>query len=243
VDKEQLERFAEPPEVLLDPGDYTLRIEEVQIADDRLSIRPLCMVVGGDSDGKKVCPETYDFHEGGENAAAIRNLYGWGVSEQELMSTGGDVTSIGALLEGRLGRVSLQQRESGIGEVVNTAQCSRLAILSRRARPSSEAGTSGSLVAAVASVSRNTSQAYGRPMSELARQARGGAPYRANVVLSPRKARSESALPWETEDHRRSARRPCAQLLCCEPVGDRKCCRRSRSRDRGPVWSQVPRLA
>ena len=117
---EQLGRFAEQPEVLLDPGDYTLRIEEVQIAPDLLSIRPLCMVVGGDADGKKVCPETYDFHEGGENAAAIRNLYGWGVSEQELMSTEGDVTSIGALLEGRLARVSLQQRESRIGEVVNT---------------------------------------------------------------------------------------------------------------------------
>ena len=120
MNREQLERFAEQPEVLLDPGDYTLRIEEVQIAQDLLSIRPLCMVVGGDADGKKVCPETYDFHEGGENAAAIRNLYGWGVSKQELMSTGGDVKSIGALLEGRLGRVSLQQRESRIGEVVNT---------------------------------------------------------------------------------------------------------------------------
>jgi hypothetical protein len=120
VDREQLERFAEQPVVLLDPGEYTLRIEEVQIAQDRLSIRPLCIVVGGDSDGKKVSPETYDFHEGGENAAAIRNLYGWGVSEQELTSTGGDVKSIGALLEGRLGRVSLQQRESKTGEVLNT---------------------------------------------------------------------------------------------------------------------------
>ena len=28
--------------------------------------------------------QTYDFHEGGENAAEIRNLYGWGVSEQEM---------------------------------------------------------------------------------------------------------------------------------------------------------------
>ena len=120
MDREQLERFAEQPVVLLDPGDYTLRIEEVQIAEDRLSIRPLCIVVGGDSDGKKVCPETYDFHQGGENAAAIRNLYGWGVSKQELMSTGGDVKSIGALLEGRLGRVPLQQCESKSGEVVNT---------------------------------------------------------------------------------------------------------------------------
>jgi hypothetical protein len=36
------------------------------------------------------------------------------------MSTDGDVKSIGALLEGRLGRVSLQQRESETGEVVNT---------------------------------------------------------------------------------------------------------------------------
>jgi len=120
VDGKRLERFAEQPVVLLDPGEYTLRIEEVQIAEDRLSIRPLCIVIGGDSDGKKVCPETYDFHEGGENAAAIRNLYGWGVSEQELTSTGGDVESIGALLEGRLGRVSLQQCESKTGEVVNT---------------------------------------------------------------------------------------------------------------------------
>jgi hypothetical protein len=120
VDPEQLERFAEQPEVVLDPGEYTLRIEEVQIAGDRLTIRPLCIVVGGDADGKKVCPETYDFHEGGENAAAIRNLYGWGVNAQELTSTGGDVKSIGALLEGRLGRVSLQQGESSSGEVVNT---------------------------------------------------------------------------------------------------------------------------
>ena len=119
MDEEQLERFAEQPEVVLDPGVYTLRIEEVQIAQDRLSIRPLCIVVGGDSDGTKVCPETYDFHEGGENAAAIRNLYGWGVSKQELMGTGGDVNSIGALLEGRRGRVSLQRRESRTGEVVN----------------------------------------------------------------------------------------------------------------------------
>jgi hypothetical protein len=120
VDKEQLERFAQQPVILLDPGDYTLRVEEVQIARDNLSIRPFCMVVGGDSDGRKVCPETYDFHEGGENAAAIRNLYGWGVSEQELLSTGGDVKSIGGLLDGRLGRVSLQQRENEAGELVNT---------------------------------------------------------------------------------------------------------------------------
>jgi hypothetical protein len=120
VDREQLERFAQQPVVVLDPGEYTLRIEEVQIAEDRLSIRPLCIVVGGDSDGKKACPETYDFHEGGENAEAIRNLYGWGVSQQELMSTDGDVKSIGALLEGRLGRVSLQQCEGNGGEMVNT---------------------------------------------------------------------------------------------------------------------------
>jgi hypothetical protein len=119
VDSE-LERFAEQPVVLLDPGEYTLRVEEVQIAEDRLTIRPLCVVVGGDFDGKKVCPETYDFHEGGENAEAIRNLYGWGASEQELMSTGGDVKSIGALLEGRVGRVSLQQCQSKSGELVNT---------------------------------------------------------------------------------------------------------------------------
>ena len=106
--------------VLLAPGEYTLRIEEVQIAPDRLSIRPLCIVVGGDSDGKKACPETDDFREGGENAAAIRNLYGWGVSEQELTSTDGDVTSIGALLEGRVGRVVLQQCDNEVGEVINT---------------------------------------------------------------------------------------------------------------------------
>lgn len=120
VDEDQLERFAAQPEVLLDPGEYTLRIEEVDIAENRLTIRPLCVVVGGDYDGKKVCPEIYDFREGGENAAAIRNLYGWGVSEQELMSTDGDVKSIGALLEGRLGRVSLQQSKSNTGEMVNT---------------------------------------------------------------------------------------------------------------------------
>jgi hypothetical protein len=120
VNSEPLERFSEQPVVVLDPGEYTLRIQEVDIAEDRLSIRPLCIVVGGDSDGKKVCPETYDFHEGGENAAAIRNLYGWGVSEQELTSTGGDVKSMGALLDGRLGRVSLQQGENEMGELVNT---------------------------------------------------------------------------------------------------------------------------
>lgn len=120
MEREQPERFAEQPVVLLDPGEYTLRVEEVQLTDDRLSIRPLCIVVGGDADGKKVCPETYDFHEGGENAAAIRNLYGWGVSAQELTSTGGDVKSIGALLEGRIGRVSLEQCANKIGEVVNT---------------------------------------------------------------------------------------------------------------------------
>ncbi|MGO9487436.1 MAG: hypothetical protein ACLQBB_00215 [Solirubrobacteraceae bacterium] len=120
MDGERLERFAEQPVVLLDPGEYTLRIEEVQLAEDHLSLRPLCVVVGGEADGQKVCPETYDFHEGGENAAAIRNLYGWGVTEQELMSTGGDVSSIGALLEGRLGRVSLQQRTDQSGEMVNT---------------------------------------------------------------------------------------------------------------------------
>ena len=36
------------------------------------------------------------------------------------MSTGGDVKSIGALLEGRLARVALQQCDSDTGEVVNT---------------------------------------------------------------------------------------------------------------------------
>jgi hypothetical protein len=118
VDKEQLERFAEQPEVLLDPGEYTLRIDEAQI--ERNAIRPLCIVVGGDSDGKKVCPETYDFSEGGENRAAIRNLYGWGVTEEELTETGGDLTSIGALLVGRVGRVDLQQRESEMSGTVNT---------------------------------------------------------------------------------------------------------------------------
>jgi hypothetical protein len=120
VDGEQLEQFAEQPDVVLDPGEYTLRIEQVDIADDGLSIRPLCLVVGGNCDGEKVSPETYDFHKGGENAEAIRNLYGWGVSEQELTSTDGDVKSIGALLEGRTGRVSLQQRKDKSGKLVNT---------------------------------------------------------------------------------------------------------------------------
>ncbi len=120
MDNDELERFAEQPVVLLDPGEYTLRIIEVQIADDRLSIRPLCVVVGGAADGAKACPETYDFHEGGENAAAVRNLYAWGVSEQELTSTEGDVKSIGALLEGRLARVALQRGSNAIGETVNT---------------------------------------------------------------------------------------------------------------------------
>jgi hypothetical protein len=120
VDREQAERFAEQPVVVLAPGEYTLRVEEVRMAEDNLSIRPYCIVVGGGSDGKKVCPDTYDFHEGGENSEAIRNLYGWGVSEQELMSTGGDVTSIAGLLVGRLGRVTLQQREDEAGELANT---------------------------------------------------------------------------------------------------------------------------
>lgn len=120
MDSGELERFAEQPVVLLDPGEYTLRIVQVQIAEDRLSIRPLCLVVGGDCDGQKACPETYDFREGGENAAAIRNLYAWGVSEQELESTDGDVKSIGALLDGRLGRVVLQQAANDAGETVNT---------------------------------------------------------------------------------------------------------------------------
>ena len=118
MDKEQLEQFAEQPEVLLDPGKYTLRIEEVRI--ERNAIRPLCIVVGGDSDGKKVCPETYDFSEGGDNRAAIRNLYGWGVNAEELRESGGDLTSIGALLVGRIGRVELQQRKSETAGTVNT---------------------------------------------------------------------------------------------------------------------------
>ena len=61
MNKEQLERFAKQPQVVLDPGDYTLRIEEVQIAEDRLSIRPLCIVVGGDSDGKEGLPRDLRF--------------------------------------------------------------------------------------------------------------------------------------------------------------------------------------
>ena len=101
--EQQLEEFAEQPVVLLEPGEYTLRIEEVEITEDRLTIIPFCVVVGGPSDGKKACPESYDFHEGGDNADAIRNLYGWGVSREELAGTDGDVKSIGALLEGRLG--------------------------------------------------------------------------------------------------------------------------------------------
>jgi hypothetical protein len=120
VNEDWLERFAQEPEVLLDPGEYTLRIAEVQFAEDGLWIRPLCVVVGGEDDGKKVCPETYDFREGGENAAAVRNLYGWGISREELASTDGNIESIGGLLEGRVGRVSLQQRESETGEMVNT---------------------------------------------------------------------------------------------------------------------------
>lgn len=118
MDEEQSQRFAEQPEVVLDAGEYTLQIEDVQIG--RTSIRPVCIVVGGDSDGKKVCPETYDFSEGGENRAAIRNLYGWGLTEEELTETGGDLKSIGALLVGRVGRVTLQKGESEASGVVNT---------------------------------------------------------------------------------------------------------------------------
>lgn len=118
MDEQQAQRFAEQPEVLLDAGEYTLQIEDVEI--DRTSIRPVCVVVGGDSDGKKVCPETYDFSQGGENRAAIRNLYGWGVTEEELTETGGDLKSLGALLVGRVGRVALQQGESETSGVVNT---------------------------------------------------------------------------------------------------------------------------
>jgi hypothetical protein len=118
VDEQQAQRFAEQPEVVLDPGEYTLQIEDVQI--DRTSIRPVCVVIGGDSDGMKVCPETYDFSQGGENRAAIRNLYGWGVTEEELTETGGDLKSLGALLVGRVGRVALQRGESEASGVVNT---------------------------------------------------------------------------------------------------------------------------
>lgn len=118
--EQQLEQFAEQPVVLLDPGEYTLRIEEVEITEDRLTILPFCIVVGGAWDGKKVCPESYDFHEGGENAEAIRNLYGWGITREELAGTDGDVKSIGALLEGRLGRVTLSQRQDADGVTVNT---------------------------------------------------------------------------------------------------------------------------
>jgi hypothetical protein len=118
VDREQLERFEKAPVVLLDPGVYTLRIEEVEVAENGLSLRPLCIVVGGDD--SKVCPETYDFSEGGENRDAILNLYGWGVSEAELTETGGDLKSIGGLLVGRIGRVELQQSETETSGAVNT---------------------------------------------------------------------------------------------------------------------------
>ncbi len=118
MDAEQLERFEHAPVVLLEPGEYTLRIETVEVAEDGLSIRPLCIVVGGDD--SKVCPEAYDFSEGGENRDAILNLYAWGVSEAELTETGGDLKSIGGLLVGRVGRIELQQSESGITGIVNT---------------------------------------------------------------------------------------------------------------------------
>jgi len=113
------QEFAEQPLVVLEPGEYTLRIVGVELAEDELSLRPICVVVDGDCQGKKVCPETYDFHEGGENAEAIRNLYAWGVTEQEMLETGGDVKSIGGLLDGRLGRLSLSQRTGADGETVN----------------------------------------------------------------------------------------------------------------------------
>ena len=119
MDKEQLEQFEQEPVVLLDPGVYTLRIEVVDVAGDGLAIWPLCMVVGGDHDGEKACPESYDFSEGGENRDAIRNLYAWGITETELTETGGDLKSIGALLVGRVGRVELQQREDENGVLVN----------------------------------------------------------------------------------------------------------------------------
>ena len=117
MDEQQAQRFADQPEVVLDAGEYTIRIEDVQVG--RTAIRPVCIVVGGESDGKKVCPETYDFSEGGENRAAIRNLYGWGLTEEELTETGGDLKSIGALLVGRLGRVKLEQSESEASGLVN----------------------------------------------------------------------------------------------------------------------------
>lgn len=118
MDREQLERFEEEPVVLLDPGEYTLRVETVEVAGDGLSIRPLCIVVGGDN--SKVCPETYDFREGGENRDAILNLYGWGISEAELEETGGDLKSIGGLLVGRVGRIALQQSGTEASGIVNT---------------------------------------------------------------------------------------------------------------------------
>ncbi len=120
MDKEELEAFAERPVSVLDAGEYTLRIIEVQISDDELSLQPFCIVVDGDSAGEKACPETYDFHEGGENADAIQNMAAWGVTQKELLSTDGDVKSLGALLEGRLGRVSLEQQMNDDGELVNT---------------------------------------------------------------------------------------------------------------------------
>ncbi len=129
MDEEQARRFAEQPEVLLEPGEYTLQIEDVEIG--RTSIRPICIVVGGDSDGKKVCPETYDFSQGGENRAAIRNLYGWGVTEEELTETGGDLKSLGALLVGRVGRVVLQKGESEASGVVNTHEPGAIEPVSR----------------------------------------------------------------------------------------------------------------
>ncbi len=120
MDKVKLERFEQEPVVLLDPGVYTLRIEVVDVAENGLAIWPLCVVVGGEDDGKKVCPEAYDFREGGENRDAILNLYGWGITETELTETGGDLKSIGALLVGRVGRVELSQRENEDSVLVNT---------------------------------------------------------------------------------------------------------------------------
>ncbi len=118
MDAEQLERFQDAPVVLLAPGEYTLRIEEVEVAENGLSIRPFCIVVGGDD--RKVCPGAYDFSEGGQNRDAILNLYAWGVSEAELTETGGDLKSIGGLLVGRVGRLELQQSETETSGIVNT---------------------------------------------------------------------------------------------------------------------------
>jgi len=73
---------------------------------------PLCIVVGGIQTVRRFARRRTIFMRR-QNAAAIRNLYGW-VSVSRTGEHGRDVKSIGALLEGRLGRVSLQQREREI---------------------------------------------------------------------------------------------------------------------------------